>query len=80
VDTLLNYLSNAGFVDNNEYMVVARLNEKLKLQPQPPQQPPPPPTMGPKSSSATQGLGGLSRIPEGDTEMTSVPSEGIKQE
>jgi hypothetical protein len=86
VDTLLNYLTNAGFVDNNEYLVVARLNEKLKLQPQQSQQqqqqpvPAPPQTMGSKTSSVTKGIGGLSRIPEGDSEMTTVSTEDFKQE
>jgi hypothetical protein len=73
-------------VDNNEYLVVARLNEKLKLQPQQSQQqqqqpvPAPPQTMGSKTSSVTKGIGGLSRIPEGDSEMTTVSTEDFKQE
>ncbi|KAI0396927.1 hypothetical protein F5Y17DRAFT_44830 [Xylariaceae sp. FL0594] len=63
-DTLLSFMQHqlTGWYEPNEYMVVLRLGEKLGVG-------------GPKASSATQGLGVLSRIPEGDAEMgNSAPS------
>ncbi|KAI2642913.1 hypothetical protein GGS21DRAFT_198125 [Xylaria nigripes] len=60
-DTLLSFMQHqiTGWYEQNEYLVVLRLGEKLGVG-------------GPKPSSATQGLGVLSRIPEGDVEMTSI--------
>ncbi|KAI1378252.1 hypothetical protein F4677DRAFT_388858 [Hypoxylon crocopeplum] len=74
-DTLLSFMQQikaTGLVDHNDFMIVLGLTEKLRLQ-QPQQH------GGPQAISATQGLGGLSRIPEGDTEMTG-PSVLIKNE
>lgn len=62
-DTLLSFMQHhqlTGWYEPNDYMVVLRLGERLGVG-------------GPKASSATQGLGVLSRIPEGDAEMTNAP-------
>lgn len=80
-DTLLSFLQHfksTGLVDHNEFLTIQNLTEKLRLQPPPlPLLPPPQQQQqlhgGPQANSATQGLGGLSRIPEGDTEMTAPP-------
>lgn len=48
-------------------MIVLRLSERLGVG-------------GPKASSATQGLGVLSRIPEGDAEMGNTMSPLVKNE
>ncbi|KAI1150162.1 hypothetical protein F4825DRAFT_21846 [Nemania diffusa] len=68
-DTLLSFMQHQipGWYEPNEYMVVLRLGEKLGVG-------------GPKASSATQGLGVLSRIPEGDAEMTNTMSPLVKYE
>jgi hypothetical protein len=68
-DTLLSFMQHqlSGWFEPNEYLVVLRLGEKLGVG-------------GPKASSATQGLGVLSRIPEGDTEMINSASPLIKNE
>lgn len=60
-DTLLSFIANGaphGFIDQNEYMAVVRLTEKLRLH----------------QHQASKGVGGLSRIPEGDSEMGNAPS------
>ncbi|KAL9948059.1 hypothetical protein ACHAP6_003772 [Verticillium nonalfalfae] len=65
-DTLLNFIqSNAsnGFVDQNEYATVLRLTEKLRIHQQ----------QATKSINVT-AIGGLSRIPEGDSEMPPPPT------
>lgn len=75
-DTLLSFMQqikSTGLVDQNDFLIVLGLTEKLKLQPQ--QQ-----LGGPQANSSIQGLGGLSRIPEGDTEMVGAPSPLIKNE
>ncbi|KAI5868019.1 hypothetical protein GGS23DRAFT_7577 [Durotheca rogersii] len=77
-DTLLSFMQHVkstGLVDQNEFLIVLGLTEKLRLQSQ--QQ-----LLhgGPQANSATQGLGGLSRIPEGDTEMATIPSPLVKHE
>lgn len=77
-DTLLNFMhqiKSTGLVDQNELLIVMGLTEKLRLQA--PQQYGGHPH---QTSSTIHGLGGLSRIPEGDTEMTNVPSPMIKNE
>ncbi|KAI0405687.1 hypothetical protein F4802DRAFT_606700 [Xylaria palmicola] len=68
-DTLLSFMQHqlTGWYEPNEYLVVLRLGEKLGVG-------------GPKASSATQGLGVLSRIPEGDAEMTNSTSPLVKNE
>ncbi|KAI1212973.1 uncharacterized protein F4807DRAFT_457058 [Annulohypoxylon truncatum] len=75
-DTLLSFMQQfktTGLVDQNDFLIVLGLTEKLGLQSQ--QQ------MGIlQTNSASQGFGGLSRIPEGDTEMTTAPSPLIKNE
>jgi hypothetical protein len=55
-DTLLSFIQNAGVaVDQNEYYAVIRLTEKLRLHQQ--------------GGMGLGGMGGLDRIPEGDSEM-----------
>lgn len=76
-DTLLNFMhqiKSTGLVDQNELLIVMGLTEKLRLQPQQQQY------GGHQANSTIHGLGGLSRIPEGDIEMTTVPSPMIKNE
>ncbi|KAI1106314.1 hypothetical protein F4804DRAFT_52602 [Jackrogersella minutella] len=75
-DTLFSFMQqikSTGLVDQNELMIVFGLTEKLRLQPQ--QQ-----NGVPQANPAAQGFGGLSRIPEGDTEMTGAHSPLIKNE
>jgi hypothetical protein len=71
-DTLLSFISHVGgFVDQSEYMTVVRLTEKLRLH------------QSQLNKSATQqGMGGLSRIPELDSEMSnaSPTTLGVKAE
>lgn len=61
-DTLLNFIQNAvpnGFVvDQNDYLTIVRLTDKLRLQ---------------QHQQTAKGMGGLSRIPEGEVEMSSGP-------
>jgi len=58
-NTLLSYFHNVGLNPNHEeYVAVARLLEKLRLQP------------AHLTMPVVHGMGGLSRIPEGDSEMT----------
>ncbi|KAI8952777.1 hypothetical protein F4801DRAFT_188128 [Xylaria longipes] len=68
-DTLLSFMQHqlTGWYETSEYLVVLRLSEKLGVG-------------GPKASSATQGLGVLSRIPEGDSEMANTVSPLVKNE
>ncbi|KAI1096439.1 hypothetical protein F5B19DRAFT_147110 [Rostrohypoxylon terebratum] len=75
-DTLLSFMQQfktTGLVDQNDFLTILGLTEKLGLQSQ--QQ-----MVLPQSNLATQGFGGLSRIPEGDTEMTTAPSPLVKNE
>lgn len=68
-DTLLSFItSSAGFVDQNEYMAVVRLTEKLRLH------------QTQLAKAAAHGMGGLSRIPEGDSEMPNAPPGMMKNE
>jgi hypothetical protein len=61
-DTLLSFIISAsGFVDENEYMAVVRLTEKLRIH------------QSQLAKAAARGMGGLSQIPEGDSEMTNAP-------
>lgn len=64
-DTLLSFIQqNVGsLIDHNDYNYVARLTEKLRLHQ--------PHII--KSSTPQAMMGGLSRIPEGETEVTSAP-------
>lgn len=75
-DTLLSFFMNQigsnSLVNNEEYLTIVRLTEKLRLHQQQHQTT--------KSSTTTTGIGGLSRIPEGDTEMTGVSNNLIKNE
>ncbi|OTA61944.1 hypothetical protein K449DRAFT_57723 [Hypoxylon sp. EC38] len=74
-ETLLGFMQHiksTGLVDHNEFLIVLGLTEKLRLQPQQ--------NGVSQANSTTQGFGGLSRIPEGDTEMTTAPSPLIKNE
>ncbi|KAI1828226.1 hypothetical protein F4861DRAFT_535196 [Xylaria intraflava] len=68
-DTLLSFMQHqiTGWYEQNEYLVVLRLGEKLGVG-------------GPKASSATQGLGVLSRIPEGDVEAPNITTSLIGNE
>jgi hypothetical protein len=64
-DTLLSFISTVGgFVDQSEYMTVVRLTEKLRLHMS-------------KTAGAQQGMGGLDRIPEQDSEMGNASPEGL---
>ncbi|EAQ90955.1 hypothetical protein CHGG_02890 [Chaetomium globosum CBS 148.51] len=68
-DTLLSFITSAsGFVDQNEYMAVVRLTEKLRLH------------QTQLAKAAAHGMGGLSRIPEGDSEMPNAPPSMMKVE
>ena len=68
-DTLLSFITSAsGFVDQNEYMAVVRLTEKLRLH------------QNQLAKAAAHGMGGLSRIPEGDSEMPNAPTGMMKVE
>lgn len=68
-DTLLSFISHVGgFVDQSEYMTVVRLTEKLRLHM--------------SQQGKQQGMGGLDRIPEQDSEMGNASPDalGIKTE
>ncbi|KAK4123780.1 hypothetical protein N657DRAFT_573257 [Parathielavia appendiculata] len=68
-DTLLSFITSAsGFVDQNEYMTVVRLTEKLRLH------------QSQLAKAVAHGMGGLSRIPEGDSEMPNAPPVMLKME
>jgi hypothetical protein len=68
-DTLLSFIKNAsGFVDHNEYLTVVRLTEKLRIH------------QSQLAKAAAHGMGGLSRIPEGDSEMPNAPPAALKVE
>ncbi|KAL2020247.1 hypothetical protein VTK56DRAFT_8571 [Thermocarpiscus australiensis] len=68
-DTLLSFIMNAsGFVDHNEYLTVVRLTEKLRIH------------QAQLGKAAVHGMGGLSRIPEGDSEMPNAPPAFVKAE
>jgi hypothetical protein len=68
-DTLLSFITSAsGFVDQNEYLTVVRLTEKLRLH------------QSQLAKAAAHGMGGLSRIPEGDSEMPNAPPAMLKME
>ncbi|KAK3302134.1 uncharacterized protein B0T15DRAFT_293653 [Chaetomium strumarium] len=68
-DTLLSFISNAsGFVDHHEYLTVVRLTEKLRIH------------QSQLAKAAIHGMGGLSRIPEGDNEMPNAPPSMMKAE
>ncbi|KAK8026922.1 hypothetical protein PG991_003978 [Apiospora marii] len=74
--TLLNWMQNtqSGFVNHDDLYLVLRLTEKLGLQQQ---------MQGSKGTPSSTPLGGLSRIPEGDNEVTPVPvrlTDDIKHE
>jgi Tc5 transposase-like DNA-binding protein len=63
VDTLLSFINNSGqgvFVDHNDYNTLLRLTDKLRLHQ--------------SQMAKVAGLGGLSRIPEGDVEMVHTGS------
>lgn len=60
-DTLLSFIQSAGGFDQNEYITVVRLTEKLKLH------------QNQLARAMSHGMGGLSRIPEGDSEMPNAP-------
>lgn len=61
-DTLMSYIQAAGMGNQDELQTIMRLTEKLGLHQQ---------SQGIRGTSTP--LGGLSRIPEGDTEVTSTP-------
>ncbi|KAI1857607.1 hypothetical protein JX265_009571 [Neoarthrinium moseri] len=71
-DTLLSFMQHmpTGLVNHDEYAAILRLTEKLRLHQQH------------QSFKATvpTGMGGLSRIPEGDTEMSSIAPHLMKHE
>ncbi|KAF5000232.1 hypothetical protein FDECE_11259 [Fusarium decemcellulare] len=59
--TLLNYIQTAGNFDNNDYMSIVQLTEKLKIHRH-------------QALRPSMGIGGLSRIPEGDAEAPTLIS------
>jgi phenylacetate-coenzyme A ligase PaaK-like adenylate-forming protein len=61
-DTLMSYIQAAGMGSQDEVQTIMRLTEKLGLHQQ---------SQGMRATSTP--LGGLSRIPEGDNEITSTP-------
>ncbi|KAL2129118.1 hypothetical protein VTI74DRAFT_8195 [Chaetomium olivicolor] len=68
-DTLLSYLTSAsGLADQNEFLTVVRLTEKLRIH------------QSQLAKAAAHGMGGLSRIPEGDSEMPNAPLVLMKVE
>jgi hypothetical protein len=68
-DTLLSFISNAsGFVDHQEFLTVMRLTEKLRIH------------QSQLAKAAAHGMGGLSRIPEGDSEMPNASPSMMKVE
>lgn len=68
-DTLLSFIQSAnGFVDHHEYLTVVRLTEKLRIH------------QNQLAKAMSHGMGGLSRIPEGDSEMTNAPPVSMKVE
>lgn len=73
-DTLLQFMQHmpSGMVNNDEYTAIVRLTEKLRLHQQQHQ-----PF---KAISVSGGMGGLSRIPEGDTEMSILSTNMMKHE
>ncbi|KAK4456175.1 hypothetical protein QBC34DRAFT_11649 [Podospora aff. communis PSN243] len=67
-DTLLSFIQSANGFDQNEYLTVVRLTEKLRIH------------QSQLVKAMSHGMGGLSRIPEGDSEMTNVPPVSMKVE
>ncbi|KAK3692736.1 hypothetical protein B0T22DRAFT_24151 [Podospora appendiculata] len=68
-DILLSFIRANGF-GQDDYLVMARLVEKLRIQH---------PQLT-KAAAHPHGMGGLSRIPEGDSEMPNAPPVMIKVE
>jgi hypothetical protein len=70
-DTLLLFIRNAGpLADPNDYSTILRLTEKLGIH-----------QSQLSKAAASHGMGGLSRIPEGDGETPNVPpSSMVKME
>jgi hypothetical protein len=64
----LSFIQSSGGFDHNEYLTVVRLTEKLRIH------------QGQIAKALLQGMGGLSRIPEGDSEMTNAPESMVKAE
>jgi hypothetical protein len=64
-------------VNNDEYTAIVRLTEKLRLHQQQQQQQQ---HQQFKTISVAGGMGGLSRIPEGDTEMSIMSTNMMKHE
>jgi len=72
-DTLLSFMQSvvtSGIVDQNDFVIMLRLTEKLKLHQH---------QAAKAAGVASQSMGGLTRIPEGDSEMAPV-SMGMKLE
>ncbi|KAJ4304409.1 hypothetical protein N0V88_002022 [Collariella sp. IMI 366227] len=68
-NTLLSYFTNGGgLVDQNDYIVLMRLTDKLRIH------------QSQLAKTAAHGMGGLSRIPEGDSEMPNAPPSLMKME
>jgi hypothetical protein len=72
-DTLLNFMQHmpSGFVNNDEFATIMRLTEKLRLHQQQHQA---------FKAPVPTGMGGLSRIPEGDAEMTNISTHMLRGE
>ncbi|KAK9423048.1 putative HTH CENPB-type domain-containing protein [Seiridium unicorne] len=69
-DTLLNFMQGHGLMNSDEFTTIMRLTEKLRLHQQQHQHQ----TFKPLIPS---GMGGLTRIPEGDTEMSNIATHLI---
>ena len=67
-DTLLSFIQTNNLGDHNEIMTILKLTEKLRIH------------QAQLAKVAAHGMGGLSRIPEGDSEMPNAPAAEIKLE
>ena len=66
-DTLLSFIQSAGgFVDQGEYLALMRLTEKLRIH------------QSQSTKVVMHAMGGLSQIPEGDSEMPNAPPTTAK--
>ncbi|KAK4227712.1 hypothetical protein QBC38DRAFT_477171 [Podospora fimiseda] len=60
-DTLLSFIQSNNLGDHHEIMTILKLTEKLRIH------------QAQLAKAAAHGMGGLSRIPEGDSEMPNAP-------
>ncbi|KAI0155859.1 hypothetical protein BJ166DRAFT_594069 [Pestalotiopsis sp. NC0098] len=71
-DTLLNFMQGHGLTNSDEFVSIVRLTEKLRIHQQQYQ------TLKPLLPSGM--MGGLTRIPEGDAEMSNIATHIVKDE